>query len=303
MPVDPQYRRVADALRDAIERGVYPPGSMLPPEPEIAAEHGTTRATVNYAMRVLRGEGLVRPRRGRAGAGGGTYVRPIPQIRRRAVTRYGQSAREAQAARGAFDTEIRAQGMVPRSDVEVAFVAAPARVAETLGTGRVLMRKRRMYADDIPVQLAPSYIPAAIARGTALEQADTGPGGMLSRLAELGHAEVRFTESVRTRRATEEEREFLGLADDAPVMEIWHVGWTADDRAVEVCVHSVPAYGWVLDYEWIQDQPATDVKATRPNAYTPTEPRDEDVSDDITDDLGAGMRTPRQKRLDQQGEK
>ena len=255
MPVDPRYRQVADALRVAIEQGEYPPGTALPSEPEIAERYGTTRATVNYALRVLRGEGLVRPRRGRHG--GGTFVRPIPQIRRRAVARYRQTAREHEQARGAFEAEIRAQGMTPRSDVEVATVDAPARVAEVLGTARVVMRKRRMYADDIPVQLAPSYIPAAIAEGTALEQADTGPGGMLSRLAELGHAEVRFTESVRTRRATDEERDFLDLDADAPVMEIWHVGWTAAGRPVEVCVHSVAAYGWVLDYEWVAEPPGT----------------------------------------------
>jgi hypothetical protein len=33
-------------------------------------------------------------------------------------------------------------------------------------------------------------------------------------------------------------------------MEIWHTGWTVDDRAVEVAVHTVPASDWVLDYEW-----------------------------------------------------
>jgi GntR family transcriptional regulator len=33
-------------------------------------------------------------------------------------------------------------------------------------------------------------------------------------------------------------------------MEIWHVGWTADEEPVEVCIHSVPACLWTLDYEW-----------------------------------------------------
>ena len=248
MPDDPNYRRIADALREAIESGEYPPGSALPAQPELAAMHDTSLTVVNTALRVLRGEGLLTVRRGYLG---GHYVRPIPLIRRRAVARYQRAAREAQQARGAFDAEIRGQGMTPRSDVDVAIVDAPPRVADTLGTGRVLMRKRRMYADDIPVQLAPSYIPAIIAEGTALTERDTGPGGMLSRLADLGYAEVRFTESVRTRRATDEERDFLRLDQDAPVMEIWHVGWTCDDRPVEVCVHSVPAYGWVLDYEWV----------------------------------------------------
>jgi len=73
----------------------------------------------------------------------------------------------------------------------------------------------------------------------------------VSRFADLGYRrQVRITESVRVRRSTEEEQTFLKLEDDEPVVEIFHVGWTAEDRAVEVCVHSVPAYLWTLDYEW-----------------------------------------------------
>ena len=50
--------------------------------------------------------------------------------------------------------------------------------------------------------------------------------------------------SVRVRPATAEEQAFLELEDDEPVIEIFHTGWTADDRPVEVRVHSVPAYLW-----------------------------------------------------------
>jgi DNA-binding GntR family transcriptional regulator len=107
-----------------------------------------------------------------------------------------------------------------------------------------------MYVNDVPVQLAPSYIPADIAAGTALEQADSGPGGIISRFADLGHAQVRITENIRVRRAAEEEQTFLKLEDDEQVIEIFHTGWTADDPPVEVCIHSVTAYLWTLDYDW-----------------------------------------------------
>jgi GntR family transcriptional regulator len=107
-----------------------------------------------------------------------------------------------------------------------------------------------MYANNVPVQLAPSYIPLDIAEGTALEQPDSGPGGIVSRFADLGYAQVRITESVRVRRATDEEQSFLKLEEDEPVIEIMHTGWTAENRPVEVCVHSVPAYLWTLNYDW-----------------------------------------------------
>ena len=173
-------------------------------------------------------------------------MREIPVIHRHATTRYQQAEREHAGGRGAFDAEIRNLGMTPRSDVEVSRVVPPPAVAQALalpeGEANTIMRKRHMYVNDVPVQLAPSYIPIDIAAGTALEDKDSGPGGIVSRFADLGYAQVRITEDVTVRRATEEEQSFLRLEDDEPVIEIFHVGWTADDRPVEVCVHSVPAY-------------------------------------------------------------
>ncbi len=248
-----QYRQMADLLRSAIERGEYPPGSLLPSEPELSRRHNVSTATVNRAVAILRGEGLVRVERGR-----GTVVREIPVIRRSSVARYLQPARERDGARGAFDAEIRALGMTPRSDVTVSIGQAPERVAEALRLAageRVVIRARRMYANDVPVQFAPSYIPLSIAEGTQITELDSGPGGIISRFAELGYAQVRITESVRVRRATDDEQEFLRLEEDQPVIEIWHTGWTAENRPVEVAVHVVPAYLWILDYEWLTELP------------------------------------------------
>jgi GntR family transcriptional regulator len=243
-----QYRQLADILRSAIERGEYPPGSLLPSEPELSRRYNTSTNTANRAVSILRGEGLVRVERGR-----GTTVREIPVIRRSSAARYLQSARERDGGRGAFDAEIRSLGMTPRSDVTVSVGVAPERVAEALRLAegeRVVIRTRRMYANDVPVQFAPSYIPLSIAEGTPIAEKDSGPGGIVSRFAELGYAQTRITESVRVRRATDNEQEFLRLEEDQPVIEIWHTGWTSDGRPVEVAIHTVPAYLWILDYEW-----------------------------------------------------
>jgi GntR family transcriptional regulator len=243
------FRLIAAELRRAIEAGEYPAGSLLPPEPELGELFGVSRATINNAVRILRAEGLVWIDRGN-----GTRIRRLPLIHRNAMARYMTEAREQAGARGAFDAEIRALGHEPRTDTSVSVVQPPAEVAAVLGVpadqDSVVRRMRLMYADDVPVQIAPSYFPAELVRGTAIEQVDSGPGGVISRFAELGLAQVRITESVRARAATDEEREFLQLDDAQPVVEIFHTGWTAEGRAVEVAVHAVPASGWVLDYEW-----------------------------------------------------
>lgn len=244
-----QYRQLADLLRSAIERGDYAAGASLPSEADLATQFNVSRPTVNNAIKILRTEGLVRVERGR-----GTIVREIPVIHRNAVGRYTQEARERDNGRGAFDSEVRSLGMTPRSDTEVERVTPPSDIANTLGVAEgelsVFVRRRRMYANDVPVQLADSYIPADIAEGTQLAEVNSGPGGIISRFAELGHAQVRITERVRARRATDDEQAFLRLEDDQSVFEVWHIGWTADDRPVELAVHVMPAYLWILDYAW-----------------------------------------------------
>lgn len=252
-----QYRQVADTIREGIMRGAYPRGVALPREDEIATELDVNRATVNRALRILAAEGLVRAVRGK-----GTIVVALPVIERNAVARYSRPSRERAAGRGAFDSEIRSLGMTSRSDVRVERATPPEHVADILAVSpdeiSTVVRRRKMYADDTPVQLADSYIPIDIAAGTALEEQDTGPGGLISRMAELGHAQVRITERVAVRPPTPEEASFLDLSEDHRVYVVTHVGWTAENRAVEVCLHIMPTHRWLLDYEWQTDRPTTD---------------------------------------------
>jgi GntR family transcriptional regulator len=250
-----QYRQLADLLRERILRGDYQPGSTFPSEPELAAEHSLSRPTVNRALLVLRGEGLIRVERGR-----GTIVRSVPTIPRYATTRYARENRESEGARGAFDTEISRLGFQPRSDlVQVGQVHPPADVAKALALADgedALIRKRHMYATDTPVQLATSYVPWSIAEGTQLEQVGTGPGGTYSRLAELGHAPVRFTETIALRAPSSEEADFLRLADEQHVLAIFHIARTSDKRPVEVTIHVLPPHQWELHYDWPAEPPA-----------------------------------------------
>ena len=251
MPIEhpwPQYRQLADLIRKAIEAGDYPPGSELPPEDQLAGEHQVSRATVNRAMLILRGEGLVRVLRGR-----GTIVRELPVLRREGISRQRAEVRESGQARGAFQGELARLGLAGRSDVEVAEEAAPADVAGLLGVepgADVVTRRRQMYAGDVPVQLATSYLPHALAAGTPMAQADPGPGGIYSRLAELGHAPAGFSESVRVRLPEPDETAFLGLDAEQRVLALRRIASTEAGLVVEVNDIVLPAHQWELHYEW-----------------------------------------------------
>ncbi|MFC8759905.1 LacI family DNA-binding transcriptional regulator [Streptomyces sp. NPDC057193] len=64
-----KFARVADRLRRGIADGVWPPGSRLPAEPELAREHAVSISTVRRAVADLVAEELVVRRQG-----SGTFV-------------------------------------------------------------------------------------------------------------------------------------------------------------------------------------------------------------------------------------
>lgn len=244
----PEYMQVADAIRTAIEAGEWQPGALIPAEPELATRYGTTRATVNRALSILRTEGLIRPKQGR-----GTTVRKLPVIRRDSAGRQQRSTREAGQARGAFEAELRALGIEPRSVPSISEAAAPADVAAALGLAEgeaVLARGREMYGNDEPIQMATSYYPLDIAAGTQIAEADTGPGGTYSRLADLGHAPADFTETIRVRPPSASEARFLDMDLDQRVFAITRTAADEAGRVVEVNVITMPAHQWELVFRW-----------------------------------------------------
>lgn len=67
--------QVLELLMDKIRSGAYPPGSLLPPENDLAAEFKVSRATIRSAFDRLEARGLIVRRQGI-----GTFVRPISSI-------------------------------------------------------------------------------------------------------------------------------------------------------------------------------------------------------------------------------
>ncbi|MFE5842004.1 UTRA domain-containing protein [Streptomyces niveus] len=170
-------------------------------------------------------------------------------ILRDARTRYTTGQREQNGAHGAFDAELRRSGRSPGTEVTVSLGAAPADVAELLGAdGDVVVRAREMFDGDRIIQLVTTYIPSDVAEAADIEQADTGVGGIISRMKEAGFDQGdTATEDIELRTATLEESTRLGLPDGADVLTISHVGATADGRVVEVTQH-VLGKGWKLRY-------------------------------------------------------
>ncbi len=69
----PRYVAIADALAEAVEKGILPPGTRLPPQRELAYGIGVNLTTVTRAYALARERGLLEGEVGR-----GTYVRSTP---------------------------------------------------------------------------------------------------------------------------------------------------------------------------------------------------------------------------------
>jgi GntR family transcriptional regulator len=242
-----RYRQVANELRNAIKRGEYPPGSVLPSQPELARRYGLNQTSINRAIALLRAEGLIRVEQGR-----GAFVQEIPTVKRvRRIPR-------ADSAGSSFAEEMRKSGLEPRTPlVDLATVPAPADVAEHLEINAgdpVVRRTRHMFASDRPVELATSYVPLAIAGSQDIALPDTGPTGLYKRLAARGYPAVRFVEEIEARQPRADEAGFLNLTEAQHVLEVTRTVYSKDDMPIETVINVFPSQQWRLTYEWPAEQ-------------------------------------------------
>jgi GntR family transcriptional regulator len=241
------YVQIAAALRQAINAGRLGPGDKLPSESELTEYYGVARMTARQAIQELKTEGLVTSEHGR-----GVFVRAVPVVRRLASERFARQNRER--GKAAFLAEAEKAGYVAGVDsIRVHEAPAPASAAERLGikaSHPVVVRERRYLANGEPVELATSYIPVDFARGTAITENDTGPGGIYARLEEAGHPLERFVEEVAARMPTPAERRALQLGPGVPVLTVVRTAFDTAGQAVEVCDTVKAAYAYVLEYDF-----------------------------------------------------
>jgi GntR family transcriptional regulator len=127
-PGQSRYGALAAALRQRIVDGEWPPGTALPAETSLAAEHGVALGTLRRALELLAEQGLIERRHGR-----GTFVRGglsgAPMLR---FFRFG-----------AGDGEVPQSRILARQSV-----VASAEVARRLGIARgdPVLRLQRLRA-------------------------------------------------------------------------------------------------------------------------------------------------------------
>lgn len=241
----PKYWLIADALREAIASGRYPPGSRLPGENDVMKEHSVARGTARQALSQLVTWGIAQPRKG-----SGIYVRDFRPILREGISRLGQSTWPS--GQSVWSAETRGRDLAV-DQIEASEADPPDHVRDLLGLppgASAVLRSRRFVLDGKPVLLSRSWLPAAIASGTPITQPDPGAGGIYARLADLGHAPARFREDLRSRMPQPDEARRLEIAPGTPVVEIIRVAADADGTPVEVNEMTADASAYVFRYEF-----------------------------------------------------
>jgi GntR family transcriptional regulator len=152
---------VRDELAGRITSGAIPPGSRLPPEPQLAEDLGVSRATLREALRSLEEDGFVTRRRG-----AGTFAAHRPRLRNNLDVNFGVT--EA----------IRASGMEPGTvDATVAITAATAQEASALDIAvgaPVVTVERVRTADERRVVFSRDVIGQALVGEDALARLGNG---------------------------------------------------------------------------------------------------------------------------------
>jgi GntR family transcriptional regulator len=240
----PKYQRIADDLKAAIEAGEYTPGDRLPGENVLASQYGVAVMTARQALRVLKNQGLAESRKG-----AGVFVRAFRPIRRRGIQRLSRNQWGAGKSIWSAD-EDRPLSV---DQVKVEEVLPPAHIANMLGLEEgetACARSRRFVLEGQPVMIATSYLPFRIVSGSAITQADTGPGGTYARLADLGHTPTHFREEIRGRLPTSDEAATLGMSLERPVLKLCRTAFDQDGLVVEVNEMTLDSAAYVLDYEF-----------------------------------------------------
>jgi GntR family transcriptional regulator len=240
-----KVQQIADDLKAAIERGDYEPGDRLPGENTLAAQYGVASLTARRALRLLSTEGLVESKKG-----AGARVLSFRPIRRRGIPRLasgqwgsGKTIWSADDHRAPDVDEITvSEDVDPPAHIREVLELAPGETA--------CVRSRRYVMEGRPVTLAASYLPQALVAGSPITQADTGPGGIYARLADLGHAPKRFREEIRVRLPTAEEASRLAIPTERAVIKLARTAFDAEGRAVEINEMTMDSAAYVLDYEF-----------------------------------------------------
>jgi DNA-binding GntR family transcriptional regulator len=217
----PKYAQVVAEIQKRIERGDYPPGSLLPSEHQLVEEFEVSRPTIVKSLSALRQDGWIDTQQGK-----GSFVRGRPALAGAERTRPAESILEL--------PEAELSGDLVQAGVKV----APGYVTALLGLdagAKAFLRQRVLTDDGVPVELASVWLPLELASGTGLASPELLDESIRHHIET--RKRVRFdhaVERISARQPAGEEAELLGVRPDAPVLNVIVTAYDATSRPLQV---------------------------------------------------------------------
>ncbi|MDE3100664.1 MAG: GntR family transcriptional regulator [Chloroflexota bacterium] len=227
VPLPPIYQQIARVLRSRIFHGMYPRGSSIPSENELATEFGVARLTARQALQELRREGVLVSRRG-----SGTFVpSELRLVRPVRFTGYLE------------DFILQSLTLVTKLGPVRTVVAPPeVRRAYRLRVGAKVVRIERTRFDGAtPVQLSVNYLLQHVAERVALSRLGNGSlSEMMSR--ELGIETTSAQQSITAEAAGPDSARALRVRLGHPLLLVETIGFSGAKVVNFTHVHYLPEH-------------------------------------------------------------
>ncbi|MFX1673111.1 GntR family transcriptional regulator [Paraburkholderia sp. A2WS-5] len=210
----PLYLQLARKLTDAIHENRWSAGEALPSERVLADALGVSRITARKAIALLVEQGMIRRTQG-----AGSFITP----------RYEDPLSRLTS----FSEMLRQRGFTPSSRW-LSREIQPASRDEVIQLGlspaaAVTRLKRLRLADGIVMAVENSTFPAAL-----IPDPSAIGDSLYSFLEQRGLAIVRALQHFRAVNASEEIAQQMSIAPNEALLLITRVGYTADQRAIEL---------------------------------------------------------------------
>ncbi len=217
----PKYAQVVDEIKSRIERGIYPAGTLLPSEHQLALEFGVSRPTIVRSLATLRQDEWIETQQGK-----GSFVRG-----RRAFA----DAERTRPAHGVL--EVR-EAELPGELVQAGVKLAPPHITALLRLqpgSRAFVRQRLLTDEGERVELASAWLPLDLTAGTDLASPDLLGESIRHHLyarrkIRLDHA----VEQITARLPAGEEATLLGIGADCPVLNVVVTAYDATGQPIQV---------------------------------------------------------------------
>ncbi len=241
------HQRIAADLRDEILSGDIVEGSRLPSTAQLIARFGSSNASIQKAVQLLKDEGLVTSR-----AGASVQVR---EQRRHVMTPANYSAPAAPGETYRWIAEAANKGHAASSTLlAVREVPAPREVADAFGLpegGHATQRVQLLELDGEPAELVESYYPVDLAQGTALAEFRKIKGGTPTLLAQLGHPPAPGGTHDRISACIPTQAQYKALrlpSELIPILRTFRTVRSVQGRIIEATIMAKAGHLYELSY-------------------------------------------------------